>query len=96
MQQDSSTSSPGSATAPQPPKGSGGNARAMMFHKYSAKGKPACFDSGRQWTLWLQPARLMPPDPVAGFCEDCEVSYQQRMIKEKRCCNPNYKFNEVQ
>lgn len=59
---------------------------------------PKCFDNMRQYLLWRAAAirsrtsKMLPPHE---YCHDCTLEYQQRMIGEKRCGNPNFRFDDA-
>jgi hypothetical protein len=88
MQPDKSTSSPDDDMSSQlaPAKLS---LRVIKVLRYSREGRPECFDSDRQWQLWVEPARIAPPEPSMGVCEDCTQEYQAKMTAQGRCVNPN-------
>lgn len=52
---------------------------------------PRCFNSHRQFELWLDAARQSPPDS-SSYCTDCTLEYRQRMITQNRCAYPKTKF----
>lgn len=52
---------------------------------------PRCFASRRQYELWLEAARAVPPGS-SGYCTDCTAAYQQRMCRQGRCAYPDTTF----
>lgn len=52
---------------------------------------PACFESQKQWTGWLEANRVYgEPLHKHTHCQDCMAYYQKEMIREKRCDNPTF------
>lgn len=47
---------------------------------------PKCFESQRQFRLWLQAAS---PMPLSGFCADCTPAHQESMMLQGRCHFPD-------
>ena len=87
MQPDKSISSPDDATSTQPARARL-SLRVIKVLRYSREGRPECFDTDRQWQLWVEPARIAPPELHMGFCEDCTQEYQAKMTVQGRCANP--------
>lgn len=56
------------------------------------RGIPVCFDSRRQYALWLEAARRRPPGGSV-YCADCTPEYQQRMVAQGRCAHPRTTFH---
>lgn len=52
---------------------------------------PRCFASRRQYELWLEAARAVPPGS-SGYCADCTPEYQRQMIAARRCAYPTTSF----
>jgi len=56
---------------------------------------PACFDSEaqyREWRLAAIPTKTLHHDKP--YCLDCTQDYQYRMIRERRCENPGFVFDQ--
>lgn len=53
-------------------------------------GIPTCTDK-ETYKTWREFAQRLPPGE-AGFCTDCEPSYQRNMIAAGRCENPWIEF----
>jgi len=56
---------------------------------------PACFDSKQQYILWRDKAIEEPPLGDNWICEDCTKKYQNRMVKEGRCCYPTRNLDDL-
>ena len=52
---------------------------------------PRCFNSRRQFDLWMEAARRSQPGG-SSYCTDCSTEYQQRMITRGRCAYPTTTF----
>jgi len=55
---------------------------------------PLCFADQESFDIWQELARNAYA--VTGPCTDCTPEYQQQMIKEKRCENPDIRFKIVE
>lgn len=53
---------------------------------------PRCFDSYRQYKLWMDAARRSTPGK-SSYCTDCTVQYQQCMVATQRCAHPGVTFH---
>lgn len=53
---------------------------------------PRCFDSRRQYELWVEVARCSHPGG-SSYCTDCSAQYQRRMIASQRCAYPGTMFH---
>jgi len=53
---------------------------------------PRCFDSRRQYELWVEAARRSHPGG-SSYCADCAVEHQQRMVASQRCAHPRVTFH---
>jgi hypothetical protein len=54
---------------------------------------PLCFADMESYDTWVELAKTSYA--VAGPCTDCTPEYQQEMIKQKRCENPDIRFKIV-
>lgn len=57
---------------------------------------PPCFDSMEQFEQWREMSRVsgMWGPLETRHCQDCNLAYQNRMILEGRCENPNYRVED--
>jgi len=55
---------------------------------------PQCFESRRQYELWLEVARRSNPGD-SGYCTDCTVAYKRQMMAQARCAYPNTTFHDI-
>ena len=55
---------------------------------------PLCWpiDKLGDYKLWRESALVSPPHPKSSICEDCTPEYQQQMIEQKKCENPEILF----
>lgn len=53
---------------------------------------PRCFDTRRQYELWVEAARRSHPGG-SSYCTDCSAEYQRRMIACQRCAHPSTTFH---
>lgn len=53
---------------------------------------PSCFPGPEDWAEWRRAAKLHPPNPRLGACEDCTPAHQSRMLAEDRCARPEVRF----
>ena len=50
---------------------------------------PACFDSARQYSLWISAARISPEGiDGATYCTDCTQEHKDEMVEAGRCMFP--------
>jgi hypothetical protein len=52
---------------------------------------PKC-TSAKQYKMWKIAAAQCPPSARVGFCEDCTMKHQYKMIRKFRCENPHVWF----
>ena len=52
---------------------------------------PRCFNSRRQYDLWMESARIVKP-AGSSYCTDCSLEYQRLMIAQGRCAHPATMF----
>lgn len=55
-------------------------------------GIPQCFSSQRQFDLWTAAAKGSD-FTGSGYCADCAVDYQRRMLAQQRCAYPGTRFH---
>ena len=54
---------------------------------------PRCA-TAEQYDSWKQIARLAVPNKH-GFCEDCTICYQSKMIRARKCENPHVIITDI-
>ena len=54
---------------------------------------PKCA-TAEQYESWKQIARLAVPNKY-GFCEDCTLCYQSKMIRARKCENPHVIITDI-
>lgn len=64
-----------------------------MKEKYDT---PRCFNSYKEFKLWVTAARGAHPTLGHSYCEDCTPTYRDQMIAENRCGYPEVTFKVVQ
>ena len=56
---------------------------------------PACANSEAEYLAWKRMARLALPGKH-GFCVDCTIEYQSKMIRARRCENPGVILSDIE
>jgi hypothetical protein len=59
-------------------------------------GTPRCFNSYKEFKLWVTAARGAHPAPGHGYCEDCTPQYKDKMVEANRCAYPEVIFKVLQ
>ena len=82
----------------------GNEARSWLEHgrmsstqrkRLGQEDKPPCFESETQWIAWCIYEAANHIHGENGYCHDCTLRYQQRMIEYNRCAFPLTTFVRV-
>jgi len=64
--------------------------------KWTPHIKPACFRTEWDFIVWLDQARIAPPEGDNWICEDCTNAYREEMLAANRCCYPERPLDKLE